>query len=490
MSWHYFQNEQSHGPIREKDIIKLMVQGVINPETYFWCEGMADWKKYSELFPNDFRPSPQGATTILNHIVQFGIFNLKGDVAQQIITTDTAALEPILGRAIQSTEAVPKCDVLFLYCDLDLNAGVLNSKDGLFEIIRNSGAVIAVLASENRGESFVALGKLNRGKNDDSTNFMMTNNRAGPIFPSFFAKLFTDMLQRGVSFGEAFVKLAPQGPPEIQPDEIPGMLGLINGAVYFINKSRALRKLQESAAAFSKKDDAAIQPAVQSLVEIVWEICREEDGSVLPVEVISAMAAIVGERCIVAADEIDVRGDSYFPKQAAGLPGQRVFSDVANELLVGNKAELTPESAFGTIRDRLVAGGYECQFSQTENVMGEFAKRIGNPEDWGKVPLSLPAEFNPKRLPLRVAFDARAQVEDALKKITENQRECLRISAIALAAVLVNFKEQIDRNAALRLALETVNGMAKTLPMKNEAIETVSSEILEAQRQPIKIGHG
>jgi hypothetical protein len=56
--------------------------------------------------------------------------------------------------------------------------------------------------------------------------------------------------------------------------------------------------------------------------------------------------------------------------------------------------------------------------------------------------------------------------------------------------VLIHFKEQIDRNAGLTLALETINGMAKTIPMKNEAVENPSAEMLVAQHQALKIGHG
>ena len=38
----------------------------------------------------------------------------------------------------------------------------------------------------------------------------------------------------------------------------------------------------------------------RELTESAIAFCREDDGMVLPVEAISAMSAIVGERCIVA----------------------------------------------------------------------------------------------------------------------------------------------------------------------------------------------
>ena len=212
MNWHYSENGQARGPVSEEEFVKLVKQGVINSETYLWCEGMADWKKYGELVPEQSSASLESDNTLRYRAPQFGIFNLKGAAADPLIAEDTAALEPVLGHAIQSTDVVPKCDVLFIYCDLDMNGRVRNSQDGLREIIRDAGARVVVVASENHGKTYVAFGGESRGKNYGKANIVMTLQRNGPIFPSFFARLFTDMKQRGVSMGEAYVKLCPQHP--------------------------------------------------------------------------------------------------------------------------------------------------------------------------------------------------------------------------------------------------------------------------------------
>ena len=60
----------------------------------------------------------------------------------------------------------------------------------------------------------------------------MTLQRNGPIFPSFFARLFTDMKQRGVSMGEAYVKLCPQHPGG-GSDDVPGTIFAIEGKYIF-----------------------------------------------------------------------------------------------------------------------------------------------------------------------------------------------------------------------------------------------------------------
>ena len=149
MNWHYSENGQARGPVSEEEFVKLVKQGVINSETYLWCEGMADGKSMASLFPNSrARVSRKRRIRSVIRAPQFGIFNLKGAADNPLIAEDTAALEPVLGHAIQSTDVVPKCDVLFIDCDLDMNGRVRNSQDGLREIIRDAGARVVVVASE------------------------------------------------------------------------------------------------------------------------------------------------------------------------------------------------------------------------------------------------------------------------------------------------------------------------------------------------------
>ncbi|NOS69699.1 MAG: hypothetical protein HOP33_07200 [Verrucomicrobia bacterium] len=198
------------------------------------------------------------------------------------------------------------------------------------------------------------------------------------------------------------------------------------------------------------------------------------------------MAAIVGEQCIAAAGEYKVREHSF-------VPGQRIFSDKINELLCGDNGAteinaIPSTSVFGILRDRLANGPFAGNFPELNSVFSGFASRIGKPEDWGKVPLSLPEEFHPRRLPLRVAFDTRPAVDQALKSVSSDKMRRLRISTIALAMLLNDERDQIDPKSALLLTLETVNGMGKTAPMKDEAIDKPTDEMKEAQHQVVKVG--
>jgi len=223
----------------------------------------------------------------------------------------------------------------------------------------------------------------------------------------------------------------------------------------------------------------------RDLLKSVLQFCREEDGTLRPVEAISAMSAVVGERCIDAAGEYKVRGHSF-------VPGQRVFSDKANALLCGDSGSeqlsaIPAKSVFGILRDQLAGSPYKHQFPDLVEVFGGFAERIGKPEDWGKVPLSLPEDQRPRRLPLRIAFDSRSPVDEALKAISSDKNKCLRVTTIALATLLNDVGNEIDRSVALKLALETVNGMAKTAPMTDEAIDNPTEAMREAQHNVIKV---
>ena len=116
-------------------------------------------------------------------------------------------------------------------------------------------------------------------------------------------------------------------------------------------------------------------------------------------------------------------------------------------------------------------------------------QNIGKPEDWGKIPLLLPEEDLPLRLPLRLTYDSRAAVDKTLKTISGDRQKCLRVSARALAMLLRDLQHQIDPAVALNLALGTVNGMAKTAPMKEEPIDHPSDAMREAQHTIVRIEH-
>jgi hypothetical protein len=234
-----------------------------------------------------------------------------------------------------------------------------------------------------------------------------------------------------------------------------------------------------------KAEDADVEIA-RKVKDVILEYCRNGRKAIAAKEALAAMAAVVGERCIEAAGEFPVRGHEFFP-------GQRVFSDKINTLLAGsiNKdtiAEIPAETVFGTIRDQLAGSRFQQNhYPSLGEIFGGFAHRIGKPEDWGKVPLSLRPEYWPEKLPLRVAFDTRPGVDTALGAIREDKARSLRACTLAMVMLLKDkeLANQLDPATALTLTFETINGMAKTAPMKDKAINEPTRAMLEAQHSII-----
>ena len=146
-----------------------------------------------------------------------------------------------------------------------------------------------------------------------------------------------------------------------------------------------------------------------------------------------------------------------------------------NELFCGNSAEHTiatvpAESIVGLLRDSLLPAGYnESDFPSLKTIFEYFAANIGNKADWGKVPSSVPEESKPFVLPLRLAYETRSTVDQAFHGL-DNSQQKLRAAVLTLGKVLIAVQKAINRKIALLLALEILNGMAKTAPMTDEAM--------------------
>ena len=49
MNWYYLENGAQRGPITEAEFPALFQIGAIRADTYVWCEGMPEWKLYSQV---------------------------------------------------------------------------------------------------------------------------------------------------------------------------------------------------------------------------------------------------------------------------------------------------------------------------------------------------------------------------------------------------------------------------------------------------------
>ena len=146
------------------------------------------------------------------------------------------------------------------------------------------------------------------------------------------------------------------------------------------------------------------QPIRQKLVDLVLSALRDRDGRIRAEDAISAAATIVGERCIDAAGDFPLRGHEL-------PPGSRAFSTRANELISGDVSEggvrqIPADSIVGVLRARLDSRLYaDSEFPDLWEVFRQYAARIGDAADWGKVPLSVPENHLPFIPPLRVGYE-------------------------------------------------------------------------------------
>jgi hypothetical protein len=135
-----------------------------------------------------------------------GFLNLLGEKGDELLAADRNKLAPLLAKSEVSTEATPKCQVLFLYGTLQVSGEVVGSIS-LRDLIREAGAYVAVVASENPADSYIK----GAGSRDSrwSANIVMCLDRRGDKFAQFFVDLFKAMFD-GTSMPVAWVNIAPQ----------------------------------------------------------------------------------------------------------------------------------------------------------------------------------------------------------------------------------------------------------------------------------------
>jgi|GEM_PF-1233389 len=217
------------------------------------------------------------------------------------------------------------------------------------------------------------------------------------------------------------------------------------------------------------------QPIRQKLVDLVLDALRDENGRIRVEDTISAAATIVGERCIDAAGDFPLREHEL-------APGSRAFSTRANELICGDVSEgdvrqIPTDSIVGVLRARLDSRLYsDAEFPAMAEVFRQYAARFGDAADWGKVPLSVPEDHLPFIPPLRIGYETRARVDDILAPARDDKARCLKIAIEALAEILAMVASAIDHKLALTIAIETINGMAKTAPMTERAMQQVQGQ--------------
>jgi hypothetical protein len=155
-----------------------------------------------------------------------GLVNLLGSAGNALLEQDRKTLGGIFSSVQVADRAIPRCNVLFLYCTLETSGRVAGLSASFRDVIKEARAHIAVLASDLSPAVMQnpEFRKSLSARPDWPANIVITLNRNGEHFGRFFQQLFSQM-RAGVGMPMAWVKLAPQGPS--QPKDIPGTIALM-----------------------------------------------------------------------------------------------------------------------------------------------------------------------------------------------------------------------------------------------------------------------
>ncbi|SRR5258705_971884 len=207
-----------------------------------------------------------------------------------------------------------------------------------------------------------------------------------------------------------------------------------------------------------------VQAAGDQLGAIFEAYSTDGYGRIRVEDLLSAAAAVCGEACIAAAGEFD-------PDEHTLTPGAAVFSDRVNDILLANAGDwgAAGTSVFGIIRSGALAGGYAAvDFPAIDEPIRQFAATVGSGDPqatWGRVALSVPDANWPRSQPLRQAFELRPAVRAIFTDLRIPRNEWPSGCAAAVVVELARVRQAIDPGIALRIVLETVNGMSKMAPM-------------------------
>ena len=154
-----------------------------------------------------FGPKTRPRVTIISNPV-LGVFNLLGSTAEANVKDDLEEVAQYFNEVRHEDNVPPLCDVLLLYCEINSSGAINGSSQSLREVIRDAGAAVVVVATNNEAKNYQAcLERAPFGR----ANLVMTIDRCESLFAGFLGKLFAQM-ERGVPMPIAWNNLAPQYP--------------------------------------------------------------------------------------------------------------------------------------------------------------------------------------------------------------------------------------------------------------------------------------
>src|SRR6476646_10329663 len=86
-----------------------------------------------------------------------GFLNMKGTDGEALLRSDHNVLAPIFRTCCirSDIDDVPKCQVLFIYCKVNGTGGIVGLATRIRDIVKEAGAYVAVVASENDMDAYL-----------------------------------------------------------------------------------------------------------------------------------------------------------------------------------------------------------------------------------------------------------------------------------------------------------------------------------------------
>jgi len=143
-----------------------------------------------------------------------GVLDLTSGNSKTEIDTDSASFFQLFETIVQSSAKTPLCDLLMLYANFSDSGSIEGTELSMREIIRDSSAAVVVIGTENDANSYIAAAS---NQECGLANLVLTIDRKGKTFGSFYTKLFAAMLA-GETMPVAWNDLAPQIPGHVHED--------------------------------------------------------------------------------------------------------------------------------------------------------------------------------------------------------------------------------------------------------------------------------
>jgi hypothetical protein len=160
-----------------------------------------------------------------------GFLNHAGAVGELLSQADQRVLSPLFKVVKTSEDLPPRCDVLFLYCTINVEGPM--SAPAIRELVKSAGAYVAVIASENSAEAYIkSVGR----RTDWFANIAMIVDRKDDKFALFFYRLFAEMF-KGRSMLMVWAELAPQIPGGTHADVPDSIMAAEAGHITFQENS-------------------------------------------------------------------------------------------------------------------------------------------------------------------------------------------------------------------------------------------------------------